>query len=85
MGKTFSPDLGVVGPLYYVGTKCTVKEVRDEALALLGRRKGKEGMWDSGVGSQLVSEFWVMEKRFGTRGYGEISNNDGTEEVEEVS
>lgn len=76
-GKTFSPDLGVVGPLYYVGTKCTVKEIRDEALSLLQRWKGREGMWDSCVGSKLVSEFWDMESRIGTRGYN--VNNFETE------
>lgn len=76
-GKTFSPDLGVVGPLYYVGTKCTVKEIRDEALGLLQRWKGREGMWDSCVGSKLVSEFWDMESRIGTRGYN--INDSGAE------
>ena len=68
-GKTFSTDLGVVGPLYYVGTKCTVKATRDEALKLLCRWKGREGMWDGEVGGDLFRSFWHMEQKIATRGY----------------
>jgi hypothetical protein len=60
---TFSSDLGVVGPLYYVCTKCTVLEVRREAMELLRTYKRREGMWDSDSGVEMVGQFWGLEEQ----------------------
>lgn len=67
--SVFSVDLGVIGPLYYVATKCTVASIRAEALSLIDRWKGREGMWDSSMGGKLVRQFWEVESKFGNRGY----------------
>lgn len=58
---TFSTDLGLIGPLYYVGVKCRIPEIRNEALALLKRCPRKEGMWDSEAAVRLTREFWDLE------------------------
>jgi hypothetical protein len=60
---TFSTDLGVIGPLYYVGVKCTSREIKREAMELLRRCPRKEGMWDSETAVNLVSQFWEIEER----------------------
>jgi hypothetical protein len=60
---TFSTDLGVIGPLYYVGVKCTCREIKKEAMELLQRCPRKEGMWDSETAVNLVSQFWAIEER----------------------
>ena len=60
---TFSTDLGVVGPLYYVGVKCTSHTIKREAIDLLKRCPRKEGMWDSETAVNLVSQFWEIEER----------------------
>ena len=65
----FSTDLGLVGPLYYVALKCTVPTMRSEALRLLERWKGREGMWDTTMSMKLVTDFWEIESKFGKRGY----------------
>jgi len=58
---TFSTDLGLIGPLYYVAGKCRIQSIRNEAVELLGRCPRKEGMWDSVTASNLVQELWVVE------------------------
>jgi hypothetical protein len=60
---TFSTDLGVIGPLYYVGVKCTDREIKKEAMELLRKCPRKEGMWDSETAVNLVSQFWAIEER----------------------
>ncbi|TVY46579.1 Transcriptional regulatory protein [Lachnellula occidentalis] len=58
---TFSTDLGLIGPLYYVAGKCRIPQIREEAVELLGRCPRREGMWDSVAASNLVQELWQVE------------------------
>ncbi|TVY19380.1 putative transcriptional regulatory protein, partial [Lachnellula arida] len=60
---TFSTDLGLIGPLYYVAGKCRIPHIREEAVELLGRCPRKEGMWDSVATTNLVRELWEVEER----------------------
>ncbi|OBT75558.1 hypothetical protein VF21_05846 [Pseudogymnoascus sp. 05NY08] len=61
-GLTFSTDMGVVAPLYYVCIKCTDVPLREQAIELLGRCQRREGMWDSVLGVRMIREFWEMEE-----------------------
>ena len=61
-GLTFSADMGVVAPLYYVCIKCTDVPLREQAIELLGRCPRREGMWDSALGVRMIREFWEMEE-----------------------
>lgn len=61
-GLTFSTDMGVVAPLYYVCIKCTDVPLREQAIDLLSRCPRREGMWDSVLGVRMIREFWVMEE-----------------------
>lgn len=59
---TFSADLGVIGPLYYVGVKCRIPSIRADIVDLLKRCPRKEGMWDSVASLQLMRDFWELEE-----------------------
>lgn len=61
-GLTFSTDMGVVAPLYYVCIKCADVPLREQAIELLSRCPRREGMWDSVLGVRMVREFWEMEE-----------------------
>ncbi|XMA08603.1 hypothetical protein WAI453_001394 [Rhynchosporium graminicola] len=59
---TFSSDLGVIGPLYYVCIRCQDLAIKDLAIALLERCPRREGMWDSESGVRMVRQFWSIEQ-----------------------
>lgn len=59
---TFSTDMGMVAPLYYIAVQCQDMGIREEAMALLTRRPRREGMWDGEAMSRLIQEFWQIEK-----------------------
>jgi hypothetical protein len=59
----FSTDLGIVGPLYYVGCRCRDYSLRQQALDLLSKFPRREGMWDSEVGVRMLREYWAIEER----------------------
>ncbi len=61
---TFSTDLGLVGPLYYVCIRCEDASIRWEALSLLERSPRREGMWDSRSGVKLVKEYWDIRESY---------------------
>ncbi|KFY34530.1 hypothetical protein V494_06693 [Pseudogymnoascus sp. VKM F-4513 (FW-928)] len=61
-GLTFSADMGVIAPLYYVCIKCADMTLRGQAIELLGRCPRREGMWDSVLGVRIIREFWGMEE-----------------------
>jgi hypothetical protein len=66
MGKpplTFSTDLGLVGPLYYVCIRCTEQTIKLQALELLHQLPRREGMWDSESAARMIKEFWEIERR----------------------
>ncbi|KAL5349858.1 hypothetical protein ACLOAV_004892 [Pseudogymnoascus australis] len=63
-GLTFSTDMGVVAPLYYVCIKCADVSLREQAIELLSRCPRREGMWDSALGVRMIREFWEMEEAY---------------------
>lgn len=60
-GLTFSTDMGVVAPLYYVCIKSTDVPLREQSIDLLSRCPRREGMWDSVRCVQMIREFWEMQ------------------------
>lgn len=60
---TFSTDLGLIGPLYYVCIRCREQTVRLQALDLLLQLPRREGMWDSESAVRMIKEYWEIERR----------------------
>ncbi|KAE8448182.1 hypothetical protein EG329_009786 [Mollisiaceae sp. DMI_Dod_QoI] len=60
---TFSTDLGLVGPLYYVCIRCTDQTIKMQSLELLLRIPRREGMWDSVSAVRMIKEYWEIERR----------------------
>ncbi|PQE13475.1 putative UPC2 Regulatory involved in control of sterol uptake protein [Rutstroemia sp. NJR-2017a WRK4] len=60
---TFSSDLGLIGPLYYVCVNCPVASTRTAAMELLLRSSRHEGMWNSVMVAQMIQTFWGLEAR----------------------
>jgi len=60
---TFSSDLGLIAPLYFVCTHCQDFKIREQAMALLKRCPRREGMWDAEKTSVMIEEFWTIEER----------------------
>lgn len=60
---TFSTDLGLVGPLYYICIKCPITPMRKAALDLLSRCPRREGMWNSVPVAQMIESYWELEAR----------------------
>jgi len=58
---TFSSDLGLIGPLYYVCINCPIASIRTTAMELLLRCPRREGMWDSVLIVQMIQQFWALE------------------------
>ena len=60
---TFSSDVSLVGPLYYVCINCPSASIRASAIDLLRRCPRREGMWNSVVIAQMVQEYWDLEAK----------------------
>ncbi|KFY23148.1 hypothetical protein V493_06049 [Pseudogymnoascus sp. VKM F-4281 (FW-2241)] len=58
---TFSSDMGLIGPLYYVCVKCPTVSIRTTAMELLLRYPRREGMWNSVLIAQMIQQFWELE------------------------
>jgi hypothetical protein len=58
---TFSTDLGIIGPLWYICVKCQDTGVREAAVDLLDRCERREGMWDGAASAKMAREFWSIE------------------------
>lgn len=58
---TFSTDLGIIGPLWYICVKCQDIGVREAAIELLTRCERREGMWDGAAAAKMAREFWEIE------------------------
>ena len=56
---SFSTDLGIVPPLFFVATKCREPHTRRRAIRLLRSSARREGMWDSEMAARIGQ--WVME------------------------
>jgi hypothetical protein len=54
----FSLDMGFIPPLYLTAIKCRDPRIRREAITILNKTKGREGIWDAhlhaGVSQRLV-------------------------------
>jgi hypothetical protein len=53
--KFFSLECGMTIPLFYMAIKCRDPVLRRKAIAILGARDRREGLWDS-IGASLVAE-----------------------------
>jgi hypothetical protein len=60
---TFSSDLGLIGPLYYVCINCPTVIIRTTAMELLLRCPRREGMWNSVLIAQMIQQYWELEAR----------------------
>lgn len=60
---TFSTDLGLIAPLYYVCIKCPDRSIRTAAIELLMRDPRREGMWDSVATEKLIRGFWEIKAK----------------------
>ncbi|KAE8441969.1 hypothetical protein EG329_004136 [Mollisiaceae sp. DMI_Dod_QoI] len=60
---TFSSDLGLIGPLYYVCINCPTVSIRTTAMKLLLQCPRREGMWDSVLVAQMIQQYWELEAR----------------------
>jgi hypothetical protein len=60
---TFSTDLGLIAPLYYVCIKCPDRSIRTAAIELLRRDPRREGMWDSVATEKLIRGFWEINAK----------------------
>ncbi|RDW65950.1 hypothetical protein BP6252_09585 [Coleophoma cylindrospora] len=60
---TFSSDLGLIGPLYYVCINCPTVSIQKTAMELLLRCPRREGMWDSFVVAQMIQQYWEFLAR----------------------
>ena len=60
---TFSSDLGLIGPLYYVCINCPTVSIRTTAMELLLRCPRQEGMWSSVLIAQMIQQYWELEAR----------------------
>ena len=55
---SFALDLGIIPPLFVVGTKCRDRKMRREAINLLTSTPRREGMWDSVLCARVAD--WIM-------------------------
>ncbi|KAH7319427.1 hypothetical protein BKA65DRAFT_102129 [Rhexocercosporidium sp. MPI-PUGE-AT-0058] len=60
---TFSSDMGLIGPLYYVCINCPSLVLRNTAMELLLRCPRREGMWNSVLVAQMIQQYWDLEAR----------------------
>lgn len=77
----FAADLGIVAPLFVVGTKCRDPVTRRQAIRLLRTSARREGMWDSAMVAHIAS--WVMnlEESETLAMERELGINDGSNEI----
>lgn len=52
---TFTFNLGIIMPLYFICTRCRDPSTRGEALNMLSRCNRKEGIWDSAIAASKSS------------------------------
>jgi len=60
---TFSSDLGLIGPLYYICINCPTASIQTTAMELLLRCPRREGMWNSVLIAQMIQQYWDVEAR----------------------
>lgn len=58
----FTFEMGLVPPLYFTATKCRDPPLRRQAVSLIQRAPGKEGMWDRAEMMYVASKVIHMEE-----------------------
>ena len=58
----FTFEMGLVPPLYFTATKCRHPSLRRQAVSLIQRAPGKEGMWDRAEMTYMASKVISMEE-----------------------
>jgi hypothetical protein len=71
---SFTSDLGIIGPLYYIGLNTRSRSVKQRVLELL-RVPRREGMWDSRIAAFVIDKVIKLEDDGITfaEGYGQRS------------
>lgn len=58
----FTFEMGLVPPLYFTATKCRHPALRRQAVSLMQRAPGKEGMWDRAEMMYMATQVIRMEE-----------------------
>ena len=58
----FTFEMGLVPPLYFTATKCRHPALRRQAVSLIQRAPGKEGMWDRAEMTYMAQKVIIMEE-----------------------
>ncbi|KAF4772846.1 hypothetical protein HER10_EVM0000647 [Colletotrichum scovillei] len=59
---SFTADMGLIPPLYYVALKCRKPSTRRQAVGLITGGLHQEGMWDATLAGTVASEVMRMEE-----------------------
>lgn len=59
---SFTADMGLIPPLYYVALKCRKPSTRRQAIELISDGLHQEGMWDATLAGPVASEVTGMEE-----------------------
>ena len=59
---SFTLDMGFIPPLYYLGLKCRVPQLRRRAIELLVSMPHREGVWDGEVAAYVARQVMEMEE-----------------------
>jgi hypothetical protein len=54
--SSFSHDVGIIAPMFFVATNCPDSSVRGEALEILASGPRREGVWDAEVALKILTE-----------------------------
>lgn len=60
---SFTMDMGIVPPLYFVATNCRVPNVRRQAIELLATASYQEGVWEGTLAAMVATEIMNVEER----------------------
>lgn len=55
----FSPDVGIIAPLFFVATKCPDPILRAEAKEVLASGPRREGIWDADVAVKIIESLHI--------------------------
>ncbi|CZR66688.1 uncharacterized protein PAC_16589 [Phialocephala subalpina] len=80
----FTPDIGVILPLYLVGMKCRFPDIRARIVNLLLRESRREGIWDSILAGKIVEWVQSVEEKY-MEGEGDKKVIPGWARVEPVN
>ena len=59
---SFSFDLGIISPLFLVGSRCRNPELRREAIRLLYVSRRREGVWSAFISAMVVERIVMIEE-----------------------